>query len=164
MFNILILLISFFLDGVCSNLILISNLFYPLFSLLSLVIVYPYFYKKNRKKYYIYAFFIGVLYDIIYTNTLFLNGFCFLFISIFINMLYSLITNNVYSSILISVFIIVCYRLFTYLFLLLMGYIQLDIKYLFESIYSSLIVNIIYFVLFYCCCCLINKKRKIGKS
>lgn len=160
MFNVLIISLSFFLDGVCSNLIQISNLCYPLFSLLSLIIVYPYFYKKNRKKYYIYAFLTGNLYDILYTNTLFLNGFYFLLISVFINMIYNLITNNIYNSILISIFIIICYRLFTYLFLLLIGYVKLDIKYLFESIYSSLFINIIYIILFYNCCYLIDKKMK----
>lgn len=164
MSNILIMVLSFFLDGICSNLIQISSLFYPLFSLLSLVIIFPYFSKKNRRKYYIYAFLIGLTYDILYTNTLFLNSLYFLAAGIFINLLYNLITNNIYSCILISIFIIICYRLFTYLFILLNNYVKLDIRYLFESIYSSLIINIIYVIFFYYLCYLINKKRKRRKS
>ena len=72
--SILILLISFMLDSIVSNLVPLHSLFTPLFSLVSLIVVYPFFYG-DKKKFLIYSGIYGFLYDIVYTNTIFVNTF-----------------------------------------------------------------------------------------
>lgn len=158
MIKILIVILSFFLDGINSNLLIFSNLLYPLFSLLSLVIIYPLYKKGELNKYYILSLVLGLFYDVIYTNTLFLNMTLFLFASILIKLFYNLLNNTIYNSLLIGVFLIICYRLFTYLCLLITESISLNINVLFTSIYSSLIINIIYIIVFYYFCIFISKK------
>ena len=44
---VLISMISFFLDGILSRYILPNSLFLPLFTIVSLVIIYPYFNNDN---------------------------------------------------------------------------------------------------------------------
>lgn len=156
-----IIFISFFLDGICSNLLQLSPLLYPLFSLLSLVIIFPYYKKRNIKKYYITSLLLGLIYDVVYTNTLFLNMLFFFLLSILISLLYNLLNNTMLNAFLISFFLIVCYRLFTYLVLLFTDIVTFDINVLFTSIYSSLIVNIIYLLLFYYITKIISKKCRI---
>lgn len=158
MIRILIVIMSFFLDGITSNLLMFSNFLYPLFSLLSLVIIYPLYKKNEINKFYILALVIGLFYDVIYTNTLFLNMVLFFLAAILIKLLYNLLNNTIYNSILISVFLIICYRLFTYLCLLITESISLNVDILFSSIYSSLIINIIYIIVFYYFCIFISKK------
>lgn len=160
-FSLIIVILSFYLDSISSNLLCFSNLFYPLFSLLSLVIVYRYYKKRYLKKYYITSLILGLFYDLVYTNTLFLNTIIFFLLAILIHLLYDLLTNNFYNTILISLFLIICYRLFTYLILLFTGYITLHIEVFFASIYCSILVNLIYLVLFYLGTKIISKKLHI---
>ena len=146
---IIILIISFILDNILSNLLLVSNLLYPLCSLLSLVIIFPYFKKRDLKKYYIYSMILGLLYDIVYTNTLFLNFVLFFLVAILIRTIYNVAPYNMITTLLSSIFIIILYRLSIYLILVIINYEVLDINILFRSIYSSLIINLIYVLLFY---------------
>ena len=73
----MISIISFILDNLISNFINHNSLFYPLFTMLSLIIIYPKFNKKDNK-YYICSFILGLIYDITVSDTLFLNAFIFL--------------------------------------------------------------------------------------
>lgn len=163
MFSLIIVILSFSLDGISSNLLCFSKFCYPLFSLLSLVIIYPYYKKRYIKKYYITSLIIGLFYDFVYTNTLFLNMIMFFLLAILIHLLYDLLTNNFYNTIFISLFLIICYRLFTYLILLFTGYLNFDISIFFSSIYSSLLINLIYLLLFYFGTKIISKKLHIYK-
>lgn len=146
---IIMLIISFFLDGLLSNLLVFSNYLYPLCSLLSLVIICPLFKKRQVNKYYLFSMIIGLLYDIVYTNTLFLNFILFFLIAILIRMIYNLVSNNYLSLIIISFFIIVLYRITIYLVLFVVNYKLLNINILLQSVYSSFIINFIYVSLFY---------------
>ena len=65
-----ILLISFAIESIVSNLIPLNSIFIPLFSIVSLVVVYPLF-NGDKNKFLIYSFIFGLLYDIVYTNTIF---------------------------------------------------------------------------------------------
>lgn len=158
MFILLIIILSFFLDGICSNLLLVSNLCYPLFSLLCLIVIYPYYRKKEINKFYITGFIIGLVYDIVYTNTLFLNACFFLAISFFTKQLYDLLKISVYSTVCISLFIIICYRLFIYLILLFTRCLDFNIDILYKSIYCSLLINLVYILLFYYSTKIISKR------
>ena len=83
--SIIIVIISLFLDGILSNYLpyLVNNLslFTPLFTLVSIFIIYPFF-KKKEKKYLISVFIIGIIYDLFYTNLLFFNAVLFFIIGL----------------------------------------------------------------------------------
>ena len=86
---IFISLVSFFLDGVLSKYISPNSIFLPLFTIVSLVLIYPYF-NNNNNRYFKYIAILGLLYDIAYMNMSFYNFFIFMllvFINIFIKYL-----------------------------------------------------------------------------
>ena len=85
MIPILIIIISFLIDGILTNFLpyMVNDLSYftPLFTLVSIFLVYP-FYQKKEKKYYGTIFLLGIIYDLFYTNLLFFNAMLFLMIAI----------------------------------------------------------------------------------
>ena len=82
---ILISIISFFLDGILSHYILPNSLFLPLFTVVALVLIYPYF-NNNNYRYFKYIALLGLLYDISYLDTLFLNFFIFIIIGFIVGL------------------------------------------------------------------------------
>jgi len=137
------LFLSFILDGLIIN----NSFFYPLFTLVSLVIIFPKFNKKNYN-YYITCFIIGLLYDIVYTNTFLLNGIIYIILGFLIKLIYKKININTLKIILEIIFFISIYRILTFIILNILGY-NFNISSLLESIYSSIILNIIYTFLSY---------------
>ena len=105
---VLISMISFFLDGILSRYILPNSLFLPLFTIVSLVIIYPYFNNDNFR-YFKFIAIIGLLYDIAYFNTLFYNFFIFIALGFVIGLINYLLSNNIYTNILMTVVIITIY-------------------------------------------------------
>ena len=158
---IFIILISFYLEGILSNIINISFLI-PLFTLLSLIIIYPYLFNR-KKDYFIICFIIGLLYDIGYTDTIFLNAFIFLLIGYIIHLINIVITNNWFNVMIISLFVITIYRIITYLVLIFINYLKPDIELLKNSILNSLIINIIYIIIIYKITDIISRKKGIYK-
>lgn len=158
---ILITLISFYLEGILSNVINLNYLI-PLFTLLSLVIIYPYLFNR-KKDYFIICFIIGFLYDIGYTDTLFLNAFIFLLIGYIIYLINIFITNNIFNVTIISIIIIIIYRIITYLVLIFINYLTPDIDLLIKSIMNSISINIIYILFMYKITDLISRKKGIYK-
>ena len=69
-------IVSFFLDGILSKYISLNSIFLPLFTIVSLVIIYPYF-NNNIYRYLKFVAIIGILYDITYLNTVFFNFFIY---------------------------------------------------------------------------------------
>ena len=88
-----ILIISFILDGIFSNFLPSNSIFNSLFTLVSLIIVYPYF-NGNRHDYYKYAFILGLAYDLIYTDTVIFYAFVFLSVSFIISRFMLVLANN----------------------------------------------------------------------
>lgn len=160
---ILILLISFILEGMISSLFSpFGNIFIPLFSIISLVIIYPFF-NNNNSNFLKTSFIIGVFYDLVYTDTLILNAFVFLVVGYLIKYINKRLTNNVFNVIIMSVFSVVSYRVLTYVVLVFVDYLKWDFNRLLESIYSSLILNIIYGVLMYLVADYFSRKYRIQK-
>jgi len=159
---IFISLVSFFLDGILSKYISPNSIFLPLFTIVSLVLIYPYF-NNNNYRYFKYIAILGLLYDIAYMNMVFYNFFIFMilgFINIFIKYLLS---HRLYINILITIILITVYRIINFIFA------NITIKniscyHLFKSIYSSLILNIIYCIIIYLITEWYSKKHKILKS
>ncbi len=146
-------IISFLLDGILSN--ILTKPFIPLFSIISLIVIENY--KKNEQKYLINCFTLGLLYDLVYTNTLFLNGLLFLLIGFLIMFCFHFLTHRLDIELLVSILTITLYRLFSFLIYKVFYNISLDL--LLPSIYNSIIVNLIYCIIIY----LILKKIKLYK-
>lgn len=117
----------FILEGLITNYITID------------LILFYFYFKKNK-----YPFIIGLLYDIIYTNTLFLHAFTFKIVSYLIN---KIKTNNY----LYFTLIIVVYHVLIYLNLLFINHFNL---YSLIVLIKNIIINIIIYALLY----FLNKK------
>ena len=144
----LILILGFLLEGILSNFILLStHSFNLLFSLISIVLVYPFF--KDNKKYYISCLIYGFVYDIVYTNTLFFHGWLFLCIGLFVRYSYQLFFSNILNVIVIVFLSILLYRFISYGLLCFTNYYDFSLLVLLKSITSSLFFNMFYMLLIY---------------
>lgn len=154
-----VLLISFILEGIVSNLVPTSSLFIPLFSIVSLLVTYPLF-NENKIKYLIYSGTLGLLYDLVYTNTPFINTFTFVITALIITFICKFITLNKLNLVLIILFILLFNQTINYLLLCLFRYRIFNNATLLEGLYSSLILNVVYSYILYVVIEIINKKRK----
>lgn len=156
-------MLSFFLDGILSRYISLNTLFLPLFTIVSLVIIYPYFNNDNFR-YFKFVAIIGLLYDIAYFNTLFYNFFLFLIIGFVIGLINYLLSNNLYTNILMAIISITIYRILTFLLVIIFKTNAFSFFDLIQSIYNSLILNIIYCILIYIITEIYSKKKHILRS
>ncbi len=155
-------IISFVFDSIFSNIIPTDSIFLPLFSLISLIIIYPYFHKEENS-YLKFTFLLGLLYDIAYTDTLFLNAFIFLLIGFCIKLINEYISNNIFNVSIMSLLVVIIYRFITYFVLVMINYLNYDFTNLLASIYSSLIINVIYGIILYLITDFISRKYKFDK-
>ena len=139
---IILSIFSFVLDGIVSMLISNNSLLQPLLSLLCLVVVYPYVKKKSNLVW--LALLNGFLYDVVYTQTLFLHTIIFILLALLILFFYKYIPCNFISSIVISFVLVIFFRFLTYCSFILVNDLGFSFKDVFISIYSSLILNYIY--------------------
>lgn len=141
--SIILLIISFLLQGLVSNFIGVnSSIFYTIYVLISLLIIYPHF--ENKKKYLILLFIFGLLMDLVYTNTTLLNVSLFFIIYYFSRMFhfflpYNLLTINI--SNILSVFI---YNIITFLMLVILRVDSYSFISLVKMLGSSIIMSIIF--------------------
>ncbi|MBQ2872451.1 MAG: hypothetical protein IJE89_00410 [Bacilli bacterium] len=148
---IIYVIISFLLDGIISNIIPFNlvdpSFFKTIYSVISLVIIYNYF--DNKKKYLSILIILGILFDIIYTNTFILNIIVFITIYIILSNLDYVIPNNIITINIKSIICISLYHILTYIILLLANYNSYSIKLLFIILLRSLIMTIIYTTISY---------------
>lgn len=145
---ILILSISFYLDGILSNFISLDTKYFNLLlSLMTLVSIYPFF--KKPKKYYQICLGYGIVYDLVYTDTLFFHGFLFLCMGFIAHYTYKMLSLSSVNTILIAVLSIFIYRTLSYTLLCLIGNYEFVWLTLLRSITSSLILNIMYMLILY---------------
>lgn len=140
----IIMLVSFLLDGIFSN--ILKSPLIPLFTIASIVIMEKY-YNGNEKKYLTYCFISGLLYDLIYTNSLFLNAFIFLAIGFITLVFYYFLTHRLDIDILVTTVAIAIYRTISFIFNFLFH--RVSGKLFLPSIYNSIIINIIYCIVIY---------------
>lgn len=148
--GIIFIIISLLLDGIINNLLpfIDLSLFTPLLTLISIIIIYP-LYIKKKKEYLITLFITGIIYDLLYTNQLFLNGVIFLIIGIIIMNLYNKISINYLIILLFSLLIIIIYILLTGLILLIFNVVPISINKLLYIIKNSILLNLIYSEILY---------------
>ncbi len=154
-------LVSFSLDMALTKYVSLNSLFVPLFTMISLIIIYPYF-NHNYRRYYRYIAILGLLYDIAYANMLFYNFFIFMLLGFVIIFIQYLLSYHLYTSILSAVIVINIYRLVNFVYANIVG--NVSMYELFKSIYSSLIINITYCVALHMISEYFSNKYKILKS
>lgn len=161
MIGYLIVAISFIMDGVLTNFLPYNvselSLFTPLTTLVALILVYPLYYRRDEK-YYTFAFVLGIIYDLFYTNLLFLNGFLFLLIALLYAKLYREIGEGIFR-ILLSIFLcIVIYELLFSGIILIFNLVPLSFSKVLYKIDHSLLLNLLYGEVLYLFMKLIPKK------
>ena len=163
MIPIIILIISFILDGILTNFLpyLVNDLslFTPLLTVVSIFIIYP-FYKKKEKKYFIILIILGLIYDLSYTNLLFFNAILFLGIGYLSKYIYTNYEVTCLRLIIYVVILITIYESATALIIFLFQLTPVTIYKVFYKISHSLLLNIIYIELVYLILNLIPKKYK----
>lgn len=150
--GLLIIILSFYSDGLMSiyQNITYFNIFsfYPLFTITALVLSYPYF-REQRKTYFKYVLIIGLLYDLAYTNTLFLNLVLFMGLGFLIKYFYNYFNSNFINGLLLNLFIIIIYELAMFLILNLVKYVVIDLKTFSLMLISFIITNTLYYIISY---------------
>lgn len=159
---IVLTIISFMLDGILSNYINYDTvyLFKPFFSLVSLVLIYPYL-NYNKREYFIIALILGLTYDILYTNTFLLNGIIFVFIAYLILNLFNILKNNIINSIVINLLIIFMYNSLIYFIHLIFKTNTIPITLFLSQVLFIFIVNSIYLSILYFLIKRLKKKLKL---
>ena len=145
----LILVISFLLDNLISFFLNTNLLFNPLLSLVSLIIIFRYYHRKDENKYLITTFVLGLVYDIVCTDTVFLNAGIYLLLSLFIIKFYKIFSYNLLNSAILLIIVIIIYRSITFLVLSNFNFISFNLYHLLQSISSSLILNLLYLSFFF---------------
>ncbi len=145
----LILVISFLFDNLISFFLNINLLFNPLLSLVSLIIIFRYYHRKDENKYLITSFVLGLVYDIVCTDTVFLNAGIYLLLSLFIIKFYKIFSYNLLNSAILLIIVIIIYRSITFLVLSNFNFISFNLYHLLQSISSSLILNLLYLSFFF---------------
>lgn len=136
----MIYLISILLDGILSNIIPMHSHLIPLFTIITLLI-----YPKN--KIYIYII-MGILYDLLYSDMLFLNLSIFLLLYPLIIYLHKDIPNNYLSLIYRIICVIIFYVTISYIFSIILGN-NFNISILYNTIINSMFINIVYGIILY---------------
>lgn len=156
---IILAILSFIFDGVISLLISKNSLFLSLFSIMSLLVIFPYI--KNKINLVYIAILLGFLYDIVYTQTPFLNTIIFLVISLIILLFYKYVPLNFISTCVLLIIIIIIFRTLSYILFILVNDYLFDFNSLLTSIYSSIILNVLYVFTFNIILKIFYKKKKV---
>ena len=140
------LILSFLLDGLLSNttdiLLINASYFKTIYTIISLVVIFRYF--EYPKKYLIILLITGILFDIVYTNTLLLNPFIFLVIYFVIKELNYYIPNNLLTINIKSILAITIYNIITFILLNISNYYNYNLNHLLRITLRTLPMTIIY--------------------
>ena len=163
MLGIIIIVISLIFDGLLTNYLpyLPNNLslFTPLFTLISIAILYPY-YRKKEKCFFIMVFITGIVYDLFYTNLIFFNGLLFLGIAYFSKIVHRNYEMNYLKLIIYIILVVTIYESVTGIILFIFNLVPVTPYKVFYKIIHSLILNIIYGELIYLILNVLPKKYK----
>ena len=156
----IILTISIILDGVLTNYLpyLVNDLsfFTPLLTVVSIFILYP-LNRKKETKFFIIMFIVGIIYDLLYTNLLFLNGLLFVLIALLSKVIYKNFETSYFKLIIYTILIIIVYESVYAGILFIYRVVPITFYKLIYKISHTLILNIIYTEILYL---IINKLPK----
>lgn len=166
MITYIIMGISLLLDGILSNFLpyMINDLsyFYPMFTLMSIILIYP-FYKKEPKKYLLTIFILGIIYDLFYTNLLIFDGLIFVLIGLVVKIIYQNMPTNFFTIILYALLGIIIYEVLTSLVFIAFQLVPINYKDIIYKISHSLILNIIYIEIMFLIIKILPKKYTSNK-
>lgn len=152
---------SFLIDGILTNFLPFMegdlSLFTPLITVIVLFLISEFF-DHEDKKYYITAFVTGIIYDLFYTNLLFLNGFLFLGIAYVSKYIYKNEKQDFVRVIFYLIFIIILYEGSIALLITVFNVVPMSLERVVYKISHSLLLNIIYGELIFLIIKLIPKK------
>ena len=162
----IILIISIALDGILTNYLpyLVNDLSYftPLLTVVSIFIIYP-LNRKKENKFFIIIFIVGIIYDLLYTNLLFLNGLLFLLIALVSKIIYKNFETSYLKLIIYTILIIVIYETAYASILFIYRVVPITLYKLIYKITHTILLNIIYVELLnYIIKCLPKKYKKIS--
>ena len=144
---ILLSIISFIFDGIFSVLFEKNSLFLSLFSLTSLVLIYPHIIKKYKLLY--FSLGLGFCYDIIYTQTPLFYTILYVLLGLVILLYFKFFPYNIVSALISTTVLIFLYRIISYTCVVLINENNFSWNIFIKSFYSSLISNAIYVIIFY---------------
>lgn len=140
--RLVIIIVSFLLEGIVSNFVPMNSFLVPLFTLTALIMIYPLF--DEAALYYKYTFITGLAYDLLYTDTILFHAIIFCFMAFLITKLNLVLSDNFINTLIIIGVCILVYRVMTYSVLILVGSVDFSISDLIFSVLRSLIINLIY--------------------
>lgn len=149
------MIISIALESIVNLYIHNGSYLIPLFSILSLIFIYPNF-KNERVKYFTISFIFGIIYDLVFTNFYILNAILFLIFSIVIYYYFNKFKYNLLSTIILSIIGIIIYNVLLFLIFNILNYYTYSFLNLIFITKHFVIINIIYSLIVYL---LINKTR-----
>lgn len=152
-----VLIFSFLLEAIFTKLVSTNSILIPLFTLTSLVMLYPYFNKKNIN-YILVCLIVGLFYDIVFADSIFVNTVSFGLVGALTILCYNYIKYNIYSSNIVNIIMLITYRIISYVILLSINYIIFNNKVFFKGVYKSLLANMIYGIFLYLIIEIIAKK------
>ena len=101
------------------------SLFTPFLTLISLIIIYPY-YRKKERNYFILLAIVGFCYDLFYTNLLFTHAIFFPFIGYLMSKLYQKFSVNGLTNLLLLATSLFLYQVLFCFFLLLFNIVPIN--------------------------------------
>lgn len=161
MISSIIIVISMILDGILTNYLPYMtsdlSLFTPLLTITSLVVIYPLFYKE-KKKYLITLFILGIVYDLFYTNLLFLDGLIFLCLGFMVMKIYQLFGSGYIKVIITILLVIIVYELLNVSIFIIFNLVPVTLSKIIYKISHSILLNLIYGEFIYVLLGLVPKK------
>ena len=143
--------LSFILDGILSTTI---SYFMPLCTLTSITISS---YYKNKDILLKESIFVGILYDVVYMDTLMFNSVIFFILCLFVFYLNSKLNKNLFNIIIENILIIFLYLIITYVLFNIYKYLNVDIKMFLYNVVRSFLFNSLYIIILYI---IVHKKIK----
>lgn len=152
MLGIIILFISIYLDGFLTLFLPYLpgglSLFTPMFTIVSILLIYP-LYRKKEKQYFITLFIVGIIYDLLYTNLLFYNAIIFEILGIITKKIYKELDVEHIKLSLYIIGLIIIYEFLFSLNILIFNLVPITISKIIYKITHSILINIIYGELIY---------------
>ena len=160
---IIITTISTLIQGTISNYIGYTHqnlsLFFTLYVLICLLIIQPYF--DNKKKYFSLLIIFGLVIDITYTDTLFLNTSLFIIGYYFSKAFHFFFPYNLFTINISNLLSIFLYHIISFLFLSISQYDNYSIEVLLKVLSHSIIMTGIYTTILYCTVLFIKEKLRL---
>ena len=134
-------LLTYFLPSYFNKL----NMFYPMLTI-SLI---PFLLDNNMKEYYRFCFFMGILYDLLYSNLFLYHALFFLFLSKVDSKIMKVLKNNLGLYLLLVIINILLYDTMFFLLIKFTNYQVVSFSDLVYKIKNSLLLNIMSSFIYY---------------